>query len=386
MLDLYAKLRESVNTDMVFDNSELASLMEGKAEDLDNRDLAEFISDLNFRIAECSECGAGKEIYGTLVERRDALVAESDRRVSEGRIPSTKDTEEKKIKALTEEEEEQPKQEQEEPAPEPQPEPEPEPVAEPTPAAPAAPDPAVGGEAEDFVQNLSAAKEHFEKGNLKVADELLKLVMDQLKSFKEQIKAARDAQKAEKEAEQAAKNTAEPEKGKKEDEKKEKANEALNQDQKFTVVARGISDEDVAKKIAQDKQGVAVADEQDKDKFMVIVKEQFSAEDVTKIVANEKSKLRDEVMAEAVEIMKESLEKKNKESTETVSEGFQELLSGLAKIAGKDVKTLEKSWNAISEKNQNITESVTELLKMKELELTNQKLEMFNKLTKGATE
>jgi len=194
-----------------------------------------------------------------------------DSKAEEGKVPNSKDTTTNKIKDLIEQDELPPESNKS--------------IDQPIPELPVEVDkplPPEGGavasqvttstEAQDLVDNMAAAKEHFDKGNFKVAKELLKLVKDNIKDFDEQIKVKEEEAKLS-EMTPEEKKDAEAAAAARDKAKEKEAKESKIEEQNYTVVARGFSDKNAAQELATQKKGTVVQDDTDKEKFMVIVKE-----------------------------------------------------------------------------------------------------------------
>jgi len=269
------------------------------------------------------------------------------------------------------------------------------------------------GSINDLVDNMAAAMEHFEKGNYKVAEELLRLVQGTMKTFKDEIKAKKDAEKAA--------EAPRPEPGEGTDDKKKSVKESdginihnydssaevpkeeqtwdtttLQQDfevksfaapfvmvkrkadgktgtlefkhsprvyfnfvaeskiseQDYTALARGISDEEVAKRIAAEKKGIVVRDETDEKKFMVIMKETYSKEEVEALVLKEKEGVVAETKKKSIKEKEEAdkthkielAEKEEARKQERVQEEIDMMLSVLAKGTGTPIEDVKEAF------------------------------------------
>jgi len=305
----------------------------------------------------------GEENWVTPGEVDKKLEERKKRHIKEGKVPNPKATTTQKIKDLKEEDdpvvmdEPAPKKEEEPKGEEPKPKGKPvdtqrEMPTDTPPEATAAP--AEGGEdnIEDLVSNMSAAMEHFEKGNYKVAQELLKLISDSLKKFKEEIKAKRDAEKAAEAPRPAPGEGTED----KDEKKKNEAKEDLRE-QDYTTLAKGISDEEVAKKIAAEKRGIVVKDENDDQKFMVIMKEAYTKEDVEGIITREREaairetaeKKDEEKVEESKKRELEEAKKEEERKQQRIKEEVDMMLNVLSQATGTPREEVDEAWKGAQE-------------------------------------
>lgn len=365
--ELMKKLRSDVTEEILFESSGLKNLMEKDVKEMSDIEIARAIEELNSRLEYGSNYGEGVKFKEEFENRLESLKVEKSRRAEEGKVPNPKDATSKQIEDLKEDDEEvqvgddemPPKEEEEEAAPEDISAPEPEVEQTPEPAVTA--DEGMPSEETDLVANMAAAKDHFEKGNLKVAKELVKLIKDNIKDFEDKIKAKLDSEKA------AAAPEAQP---------TEESKEIKEQD--YTVIAKGISDEDVAKRIADDKGGVVTTDENDDKKFMVIVKEKFSAKEVSKLLAGLKEELEEAKKANEEEV------KENKEKDiielKTLKENFEELVNVLAQVSDKKKETLKEAVEELDEKKKEVIEAIGNLAILKKMKINEMQGELLKDL------
>jgi hypothetical protein len=359
MIDTFQLLKR-LQTDVepesaLYESTDLKNLMEKNAKEMSVGELKKNISDLSGRLHYCSDTAEGRKVRKELESRITEMETElKGRDKNEGKVPNPKAPDAEKVKALREESPEMlPPDDVTPPKPQVQPEPmapenKPEPTAdqgqpEMTP---------LDKQLNDLVTNMTSAREHFDKGNLKVASELLKLVSDDLKTFKDAIKMKK---------EEAAPAPTEEKK-------------VSEQEEKYAVIARGISDEEVAKKIAADRKGMVVKDDQDEHKFKVIMKERFSVEDVEAIVKEAKDEL------EAIKKEKANEAEARELKLKTLSENFEELVNALAEVSKKGKQELTETIATLDEKKKEIIEAIGNLAMLKDMQVKGLQADLLKNL------
>jgi len=428
MLDthkLFKALQSGVDPESsLFESMGLKAVLEKDVKEMTEGELKKNISDLSSRLHYCSDTGEGHKVRKELESRIQEMEKELQKRSSEGKVPDPSAQTAKKIEALREEssklrtklknlmkkKEHAEKQladakrqsdkeeiddwkntlkeiefsikavkdemkkkgikEQEELPPEDAtaPKPQVEPTPEPEPEQGNVPAPAsdqgqpemtpLDKQLNDLVANITSAREHFDKGNLKVASELIKLVSDDIKTFKDAIKMKKETAKP-----------APAEEGK----ESGKSGTVSEQDT-YTVIARGISDEEVAKKIAADRKGVVMKDENDEKKFQVVMKEAFSAEEVEAIVKEAKSEL------EAIKNEKANEAEARELKLKTLAENFEELVNALAQVSKKGKEELSETIQTLDEKKKEIVEAIGNLAMLKEMQVKGLQADLLKEL------